>query len=94
MESFHRRCARFLTRDFICKLPNGEWIYPSTTEVMKKLKLESIQTYIQQRQKHVEKHLTNNSKPIRDLIDSLDMKINMERVNWWKVIPVISDHAQ
>jgi hypothetical protein len=60
---------------------------------MKQLKLESIQTYIQQRQKHVEKHLTNESKPVRDLIDSLDMKLNMERVIWWKMIPVIPDQT-
>jgi hypothetical protein len=41
----------------------------------------------------VEKHLTNESKPVRDLIDSLDLKINMERVIWWKMIPVIPDQT-
>jgi hypothetical protein len=76
-----------LTGNFIRKLPNGEWIYPSTNEVMEKAGLESIKTYIDQRKKHVEKYLTNESKPIGDLMNSLDIKVNMERVNWWKSIP-------
>ena len=42
---------RFLTGDFICKLPCGEWIYPSTAELMKKVGLELIQTYINERKK-------------------------------------------
>ena len=78
METFHRRCWRFLTGDFICKLPCGEWIYPSTAELMKKVGLELIQTYINERKKHVEKHLTDESKPIGDLMNSLNMKVKME----------------
>ena len=91
METFHRRCVRFLTRDFIRRLPDGEWVYPSTAEVLQKVKLKSIREYIDQRKRHVEKHLTNESKPIEDLMNSLDIQVNMGRVNWWTIIPVHPD---
>jgi Reverse transcriptase (RNA-dependent DNA polymerase) len=88
LEVFHRRCMRFLTGDFIRPLPNGDWIYPSTTEVMAKTKLKSIQEYINERKKHLEKHLTAESQPILDIMNSNDLEVNMEQVNWWTTIPV------
>ena len=42
MELFHRSCVRCLTGDFIRKMPDGEWIYPTMEEVMKKANLKSI----------------------------------------------------
>ena len=86
LETFHRRCIRFLTRDFIRKTTTGDWYYPNMTEMIKSVGLESIETYIIQRRKHVEKHLTD-SKAIQEIESSLDIDINMERVQWWKSIP-------
>ena len=34
LDTFHRRCAQFLTRDFIRRLPDGDWVYPRTTEFL------------------------------------------------------------
>ena len=87
LETFHRRCIRFLTRDFIRKTATGDWYYPNMTEMIKSVGLESIETYIIQRRKHVEKHLTDDSKAIQEIESSLDIDINMERVQWWKSIP-------
>jgi hypothetical protein len=84
LEIFHRRCARFLTGQFIHPEPNGEWIYPSTEEVFQKAGLESIESYIQKRRLQVAKHLTPESKAITDIANSLDIDINMEKVCWWK----------
>jgi hypothetical protein len=46
LEIFHRRCARFLTGEYIHPQENGEWIYPRTEDVFKKAELESIENYI------------------------------------------------
>ena len=88
LEVFHRRCMRFLTGDYIRQLPNGDWIYPRTADVMAKTKLKSIQEYISERRKHVEKHLSVDSNPILEIMNSNDIEINMEQVNWWTTNPV------
>ena len=50
-----------------------------------------IQTYINEQKKHVEQHLTDKSKPIGDLMNSLNIKVNMEKISWWKIIPANPD---
>jgi hypothetical protein len=86
MEIFHRKCVTCLTGDFIRKLPDGDWIYPSTVEIMKKAKL--IKEYVQDRQKQVEKHLFAESTPMTGIMNSLDIDVPLERVRWWKPIPI------
>jgi hypothetical protein len=88
MEIFHRKCVRCLTGDCIRKLPDGDWIYPSTVETMEKAKLKSIKEYIQDRQKQVEKHLFVGSIPMTGIMNSLDIDVPLERVRWWKPIPI------
>ena len=83
LEVFHRRCARFLTGKFIRQLPNGDWEYPHTEDVFKMAELESIESYIQKRKEQVAKHLSPESKAITDIANSLELKINMEKVCWW-----------
>jgi Reverse transcriptase (RNA-dependent DNA polymerase) len=82
LEIFHRRCARFLTGQYIHPQENGEWIYPSTEDVFQKAGLESIESYIQKRQLQVAKHLSPESKAMTDIANSLEIDINMERVSW------------
>ena len=87
LESFHRRCVRFLTGDFIKKLPNGDWHYPKTEDVMQKAGLKSIKQYIEQRRKNVEVYMTVESESITELAESVNIEINMERVIWWNNKP-------
>ena len=63
------------------------WIYPSMIEMIKRVGLKSIQDYIIDKQKHVQKHFTEDNGPITEMISSLDIDVNMERVIWWKTIP-------
>ena len=49
LEIFHRRCAQFLTGQFIHPQENGEWVYPHTEDVFIKAGLESIESYIEKR---------------------------------------------
>ena len=88
MELFHRRCLRCLAGDFIHKLPDGEWIYPSTIEVMKTTGLKSIKEHINQQRKQVEKHLFLGSTPMTNTMESLNINVSMERVIWWKPFPI------
>ena len=58
LEIFHRRCARFLTGQFIHPQENGEWVYPHTEDVFKKAGLELIESYIEKRRVHVANYFT------------------------------------
>lgn len=88
METFHKRCLRCLAGDFIRKVSDDEWIYPSTVEVMKKTGLKSIKEYINERRKQVEKHLFVGSTPMTNIMESLNIDVSMERVIWWKPFPI------
>ena len=83
LEIFHRRCARFLTGQYIHPQENGEWIYPHTEDVFKQAGLESIECYIEKRRAQVANHLSPESKAITDIANSLEIEINMEKVCWW-----------
>ena len=84
LEIFHRRCARFLTGQFIHPQENGEWVYPHTEFVFKKAGLESIQSYFEKRRVHVANYFTPESKAITEIANSLNIKLNLEKVSWWK----------
>ena len=81
---FHRRCARFLTGEYIHPQENGVWVYPHTEDVFKKAKLDSIKTYIEKRKIHVANYLTPESTAMKEIENSLNIEINMEKVCWWK----------
>jgi hypothetical protein len=53
LQSFHHRCARYIARDHIERNENGEWKVPPSEHVLKKLGLQKIQEYIQQRKSTV-----------------------------------------
>ena len=84
LEVFHRRCARFLTGQFIHPQENGAWVYPHTEDVFKTAKLESIKSYIEKRKVHVAKYLTPESTAMTEIANSVNIEINMEKVCWWK----------
>ena len=46
LESFHRRCARFVVGEHIHQNKDGSWTYPSSKRVLRKAGLLSIKEYI------------------------------------------------
>jgi hypothetical protein len=92
LEIFHRKCARFLTGQFIHQQENGDWIYPHTEDIFKQTGLEPIENYIEKRKVQVARYLSPESKAISDIANSLDIEINMEKVCWWK--PKNPDYEQ
>ena len=93
LEIFHRRCARFLTGQFIHPQENGEWVYPHTEDVFKKAGLESIESYIEKRRVHVANYFTPESKAITEIANSLNIELNMEKVSWWKPTNPDQNHS-
>jgi hypothetical protein len=50
LQSFHRRCCGGITRDFIHQdEESGEWICPSSKEVLEKAGVLTVEEYIQRR---------------------------------------------
>jgi hypothetical protein len=82
VESFHNRCARFITGEHIRQKPNGEWILPPTTEVLKKCKMRTILEYIERRRQTAKTFMTN--RPIYEAcIDSTPTASNVNQKVWW-----------
>ena len=49
LNSFHNRCARFITGRHIKKLDNNIWEYPDTSTTLKMANLLTINEYITKR---------------------------------------------
>ena len=47
LEAFNNRVAMFITRQFIRPGADGEWIYPSSTELLEQCGLITIRNYIE-----------------------------------------------
>jgi hypothetical protein len=45
LESFHRRCARFITGRHIRQEVDGSWTYPNSQEVLEEAGLLSVKEY-------------------------------------------------
>jgi hypothetical protein len=56
LRSFHRRCCRGLTGEFIRQDEEGEWICPKSEEVLKKAGVLTIEEYIQKRRETIMKY--------------------------------------
>jgi hypothetical protein len=46
LKHFHARCACYMAHGHICRLPDGTWEYPPTSEVLDSCGLSTIETYI------------------------------------------------
>jgi hypothetical protein len=53
LQSFHHRCARYISREHIRKDDHDQWIAPPSNQVLQNLGLQTIQEYILQRKKTV-----------------------------------------
>jgi hypothetical protein len=53
LESFHRRCTRFITGQHIRQEVDGSWTYPNSQLVLKEAGLLSVKEYIESRKARV-----------------------------------------
>ena len=62
LRSFHRRCCRGLTGEFIRQDEEGEWICPTSEEVLIKAGVLTIEEYIQRRRDTIMKYAETRNK--------------------------------
>jgi hypothetical protein len=84
LERFHARCARYITRRHIRRLPDSTWLYPPTNEVLDQCGLSPITTYIAKRKTTL---LNNYAIPLsslyRQCITSTPVGSGARRQMWW-----------
>ena len=84
LQSFHRRCARYITGLHIRPNQDGTWTHPSSVEVLEKAGLLTIQEYIRCRRATVMKYA--QSKFIyRQCVASTPLARNPNQLVWWKL---------
>jgi hypothetical protein len=86
LQSFHRRCARYITGQHIRQNPDGTWTCPSSAEVLSQAGLWTIQEYIQRRKNTVKKYAF--STPIYQACKiSQPLASNQNQKVWWQNLP-------
>jgi exonuclease III len=89
LQSFHRRCARYITGQHIRQNPDESWTCPSSEAVLSTAGLWSIQEYIQRRRSTVKKYV--QSKFIyRQCEESRPLASNPNQIVWWKPDEVVN----
>jgi len=84
LKHFHARCARYIARRPIRRLPDGTWEHPPTNEVLESCGLSPIDTYIVKRKTTL---LNNYARPFsnmcRQCITSTPIASGARRQMWW-----------
>lgn len=83
LESFHRRCARFIAREHIRPNEDGTWTYPPSDGVLQKAGLCSIEEYIRRRKATVAIFATGH-KIFQDCCNSIPIAKNFTQKTWWE----------
>jgi hypothetical protein len=90
VRSFHRRCCRGLTGEFVRQDEEGEWICPKSEEVLKKAGVLTIEEYIQRRRDTIMKYV--ETRNIYGTCKS-SQKI-ASNLLWWEVNYYSNDAAE
>ena len=53
LDSFHKKCARFIAGEFIHRTKDGEWHLPRSKDVLEKCGLMEISAYLEVRKENV-----------------------------------------
>jgi hypothetical protein len=81
LQSFHHRCARYITRRHIRKDENDEWICPASAEVLEQAGLKTIDEYITKR-KNTLKHYATSRAIYREYERSGPLAISAAQLVW------------
>jgi exonuclease III len=84
LQSFHRRCARYVTGQHIRQNPDETWTCPSSEMVLEKAGLWTIQEYIRRRRATVKMYAA--SQPIfQRCRESSPLASNINQIVWWNL---------
>ena len=83
LESFHYRCARYISKMYIRKLPDSEqWDYPDRKQVLATCGLWTIKRYIECRKTTITSYA--KSRPIYEkCTTSTRTPMNVNQLTWW-----------
>jgi hypothetical protein len=86
LQSFHHRCARYITEQHIRQNKDESWTCPPSAYVLNLTGFLPIQEYIKNRRKSVEKYVF--SRPIyQQCVQSRPLARNANRAVWWQKLP-------
>ena len=85
LDSFHRRCARYIAREHIRQNEDGTWTYPSSERVLEKAGLLPITEYIRRRQITVVPFAQSN-QIFMDCNESVPIARNYNQKTWWNML--------
>ena len=83
LQSFHRRCARYITGQQIRQNEDGTWTYPSSESVLEMAGLRTIQEYIKSRRNTVMKY-ARSRLIYQQCEESKTLASNPNQAVWWK----------
>jgi len=83
LQSFHRRCARYITGQHIRQNADGTWTCPSSKDVLEQAGLWTIQEYIKRRRNTVMKYAESRFI-YRQCVASKPLASNPNQLVWWK----------
>lgn len=86
LDSFHKRCARYITGRHIRQNPDGTWTYPPSDAVLEEAGLWTIQKYIARRRATIFRYVS--SRPIyAQCVNSKPLASNNRQLVWWSEKP-------
>ena len=76
LDAFHHRCCRYIAGKHIRPVDendlDGEWIHPSTEEILNELGLERMSVYIEQRRQKLQESYLNGRPSVEQRSEQLD----------------------
>ena len=82
LNSFHNRCARYITRDFITHTPEQGWTFPNMERVLRKASLFDVATYIARRRETLMKYVVDRPIFARCLASQPSVTY-INQLVWW-----------
>jgi exonuclease III len=84
LNSFHRRCARYITGQHIRQDRDGSWIYPNSKTTLENAGLETIGKYIERRRRTISEY-TGGRAIYRRCLKSQPIASNINQLVWWNI---------
>jgi hypothetical protein len=82
LNTFHKKCARFIIGKHIKMLEDGTWNYPDSKEILDAAGLLTIEEYIQKRNNTVTAYMKSTNIFKKCINSSPSLRNNMQIV-WW-----------
>lgn len=83
LETFHNKCCRYITKDYIHKINEDEWYLPDMKKVLEKLKLNKIEDYVKDRKMNLSERYSRRCEILKVCKESKRHYRNVNQIVWW-----------